>query len=167
MMSSMIILRFFIQLNHFDELAKTCLVLVTHSRTTMNETKAKLEEYVSEIEKLKQTEKELKAQIAEQLVDSQQKDKELQELREKVNAIAASPNSVQKIEHSSDFWTSLRGGCVKKTGPFGTDSIKTMIKTGKMTVHDTDPSQFGGTLLIIAARWGAYDLAQFLINNVS
>merc|ERR1712228_809237 len=48
-------------------------------------------------------------------------------------------------------------------GPFGTDSIKIMIKTGKMTVYDTD--HWNKTLLHIAAETGAYDLVQFLINN--
>merc|ERR1712228_279587 len=59
----------------------------------------------------------------------------------------------------------IRANCANKTGPFGTDDIKTMIKTGKMTVHDTDQGTYNQTLLIIAVAYGAYDLAQFLINN--
>merc|ERR1712228_1168428 len=39
------------------------------------------------------------------------------------------------------------------------------MKTGQMTVYDTDPNALNATLLIIAAGVGAYDLAQFLINN--
>merc|ERR1712228_468689 len=43
--------------------------------------------------------------------------------------------------------------------------IITMIKTGKMTVYDSNQSYGHNTLLHIAAGCGAYDLAQFLINN--
>merc|ERR1712228_201349 len=43
--------------------------------------------------------------------------------------------------------------------------IITMIKTGKMTVYDSNQSYGHNTLLHIAASCGAYDLAQFLINN--
>ena len=69
-----------------------------------------------------------------------------------------------KMEHSADFWNLIWINCAKKTGPFGTDSIKAMIKTGKMTVYDKNDD--GKTLLIFAASTGAYALAQFLINNV-
>merc|ERR1712228_1073656 len=34
-----------------------------------------------------------------------------------------------------------------------------------MTVHDIDQTTFNRTLLMTAACYGAYDLAQFLINN--
>merc|ERR1712228_993934 len=43
--------------------------------------------------------------------------------------------------------------------------IITMIKTGKMTVYDSNQTYGHNTLLHIAAGCGAYDLAQFLINN--
>ena len=71
---------------------------------------------------------------------------------------------IKPIEHSADFWTKIMNNCFRKTGPFGTDSLKIMIKTGKMTVNDTN--HWNWTLLHIAAGKGAYDLAQFLINNV-
>ena len=93
--------------------------------------------------------------------------KELKEkcefLSKKLSALSSS-GPIKKIEHSPDFWSSVKNNCAKKTGPFGTDSIKTMVKTGKMTVHDTD--QYGSTLLLIASSYGAYDLARFLLNNV-
>merc|ERR1712228_281913 len=37
--------------------------------------------------------------------------------------------------------------------------------TGKMTVYDTDETTYNRTLLLTATVMGAYDLAQFLINN--
>merc|ERR1712228_96877 len=74
-----------------------------------------------------------------------------------------SQTDTKKIEHSAEFWINIRQNCTKKTGPFGADSIKIMIKTGKMTVNDTNPWKH--TLLHIAALKGAYDLVQFLINN--
>ena len=98
-----------------------------------------------------------------------QREKELQrkneEWKQKYDALT-SPESTKTIQHSSDFWTDLSNNCAKKTGPFGSDAIKRMIKTGKMTVHDTDRSRFNRTVLIMATDHGAYDLTQFLINNV-
>ena len=113
------------------------------------EMEKKLREYALDNEKLKNV---LKA--------AEEKEKELQ----KQLSDALSPNAIKKIEHPADLWTNIGNNCVKKTGPFGSESVKTMIKTGKMTVHDTDFN--GETLLALAARSGAYDLAQFLINNV-
>merc|ERR1712228_808598 len=89
---------------------------------------------------------------------------ENQKLTDKLTALL-SPNTIKKIEHSADFWTNISMNILKNTGPFGTDSIKTMIKTGKMTVYDTHQNLWDATLLFIAASNGAYDLAQFLINN--
>ena len=112
--------------------------------------------------------KELKAKMAEQLKASRKEKKELQQecqsLREKLTAVSSS-NAPKKLEHAGDFWANIWNNCSQKTGPFGTDSIKTWIKTGKMTIYDTD--RFGRTLLGCAANYGAYDLAQFLINNVT
>ena len=106
--------------------------------------------------------------LTTELEASQKKEKKLEEkckaLSKELTA-ALSPDAPKKIKHSSDFWKEIGNHCTKKTGPFGTDSIKTMIKTGKMTVYDTDP-KYGRTLLILAAREGAYELVQFLINNV-
>ena len=97
----------------------------------------------------------------------QQKDKQrlqvIEMLKEQLQD-ALSPNRIKTIEHSAEFWSNIRNGLSKKTGPFGSDAIKAMIKAGKMTVHDTDRG--GQTLLILAASYGSYDLAQFLINNV-
>ena len=107
-------------------------------------------------------------QLKQQLKETQQREKKLQEKCEELTdklKEALSPETVRKIEHSEDFWTDIDKGSSKKTGPFGSDSIKTMVKTGKMTVHDTDG--YNRTLLTIAARNGVYDLVQFLINNVS
>lgn len=70
----------------------------------------------------------------------------------------------KSIEHSADFWAEIQNNCFRKTGTFGTDSIKIMIKTGKMTIYDSN--HWDWTLLHIAAMKGAYDLVQFLINNV-
>ena len=88
---------------------------------------------------------------------------ECESLREKLKAVS-SPSSTEKIEHSTEFWTNIWNNCIKKTGPFGSDAIRTMVKSGKMTVFDTD--HWGRTLLIDAVNYGAYDLVQFLINNV-
>merc|ERR1712228_1000730 len=71
--------------------------------------------------------------------------------------------SETKIEHSADFWRNIYNYCYHKTGPYGTDNIKSMIKKGQMTVYDTDMD--GMSTLHMAARRGAYELAQFLLNN--
>ena len=84
-------------------------------------------------------------------------------LNDKLSTLSTS-KSVQKISHSANFWSGISINCTNKAGPFGTDNIKTMLKTGKMTVYDMDG--WDRTLLIIAAQYGAYDLAQFVINNV-
>ena len=108
--------------------------------------------------------------LEQQLKELQKRDKEWQEkceaLQEENAKLAAesSAKSHEKIKHSKDFWTNIDNDCAKKTGPYCTHAIKTMIKTGKMTVHDTD--FYGRTLLHLAARNGAYDLVQFLLNNV-
>ena len=99
------------------------------------------------------------AKITKQL-EEERNEKEL--LREQLNAIS-STKTIKTIEHTGDFWSGIKNNCFRKSGPFGTDSIKMMIKTGKMTVHDTN--YWKQTLLHVAAQKGAYDLAQFLINN--
>lgn len=109
------------------------------------------EQYAQENKKIKNDKRELQEQN--------------QSLTEKLNAMSSS-KSIQPIEHSIEFWVNIKSGCAKKTGPFGTDSIKTMIKTGKMTVYDIDQTIDNRPLLHIAACCGAYDFAQLLINNV-
>ena len=97
----------------------------------------------------------------------QERERELEEkcqsLTDKLSAVSG-PLHVEKIQHSADFWTNIENGILKSSGPYGSNAIKQMVKTGKMTVHDTDV--YGHTLLIMASRYGAYELAQFLINNV-
>ena len=90
-------------------------------------------------------------------------EKENQMLKKQLEE-ALSPRKIKTIEHSAEFWTNIRNNLNQRTGPFGSDAIKAMIKAGKMTVHDTD--KYDNTLLIISARYGSYDLAKFLINNV-
>ena len=106
--------------------------------------------------------------LERQLEELQRREKEWREkcqaLTTKMNA--STSGSIKKIEHSADFWTDLCHNCTKKTGPFGSGAIRRMIKTGKMTVHDTDPARYNRTLLIMAADQGSYNLAQFLMNNV-
>ena len=118
-------------------------------------------------------EKRIEQKYALQIQQIRTMEKKMAELQEQNEALAeenkklktvTSSDSVRKIEHSNDFWSNIQNGCSKKTGPYGSDSIKTMIKTEKMTVHDSD--HWKCTLLNIAAVEGAYDLAQFLINNV-
>lgn len=107
-------------------------------------------------------------QMEKQIKEWKEKAKALQEqnqiLTDKLSAVS-SPNSVKKIAHSADFWINVKNGCVRSTGPYGTESIKTMIKTGKATVYDTDQVVSHRTFLSVAACCGAYDFAQFLINN--
>ena len=86
-----------------------------------------------------------------------------QSLTDKLTALSG-PQQVEKIQHSSDFWTKIWNGCSKSSGPYGSHAIKQMVKTGKMTANDTNAC--GNTLLIMASCNGAYELAQFLINNV-
>ena len=88
---------------------------------------------------------------------------EIQMLKEQLQDFI-SPNRIKTIDHSGEFWDSIRNNITKNAGPFGSDAVQAMIKSGKMTVHDTD--RYGFTLLHIAARRGSYDLAKFLINNV-
>ena len=106
--------------------------------------------------------KQMKQQLEAYAVKTEALEKKCESLTDKLNAV--SPPKMQKIEHSNDFWTEIDNNCSKKTGPYGSDAIKTMIKTGKMTIYDTD--NWGQTLLHIAATRGAHDLAKFLINNV-
>ena len=87
-------------------------------------------------------------------------------MQKKLDAVSAT-NTVKKIEHDADFWQNIKKNCANKTGPYGTDAIKQMIKTGKMTVHDRDHTNYNKTILGNAAEQGAFDLAKFLINNVS
>ena len=82
-------------------------------------------------------------ELTAQLKASQQQN---QLLLQKLDAVSPA-SGVKKIEHDADFWMNIQNNCVKKTGPFGTDAIKQMIKTGKMTVHDTDHTNFDKTLL--------------------
>ena len=110
------------------------------------EVEVKLKQYALENEQLKRIQNELQ--------------KENKILSDKLNATAM-PKRVQKIEHSGDFWAEIRNKCKNKSG---VTFIKNMIKEGKMTVYDENFAQ--QTLLIEAARNGAYDLTQFLINNV-
>merc|ERR1712228_466630 len=105
----------------------------------------------------------LKIKYEKQLKEGQKREEELKKQNESLRS--ASSSKIKKIEHSAEFWTNIQSNCAKKTGPFGSDSIKTMIKTGKMTVYDIDQTSRNRTLLITAACQGAYDLAQFLINN--
>ena len=109
--------------------------------------------------------KEMQKQLNQYALIVKNKDKELKELKDKLDA-ASSPNGIKKIAHSADFWAKLRNNCANKTGPFGTYAIKSMIKNGTVTIYDTDQSNHDWTLLHISAVCGAYDLAQFLINNV-
>ena len=131
-----------------------------NGQLTQEQMKSKLEKYeydnhflMGKLDEAEEREEELKKQneiLAGQLRD------------------ALSPNSImiKKCEHSAEFWKNIELNCCKKTGPFGTDAIKEMIKTGKMTMHDTEPSCYEQNLLMIAAGRGAYELVQFLINNV-
>ena len=80
--------------------------------------------------------------------------------------VALAPNANKTIEHSEQFWKNIKQHCAKKIGPFGSESIKKMIKAGKMTVNDTDSKLGNKSLLLLAVQFGAYDLVQFLINNV-
>ena len=128
----------------------------------------KLEEMEKQIKEFKKREEESSKRIADQsqkLKEAQNEKKELQQqnqvLNDKLIALS-SPKQTRSIEHSDEFWTNIRNNCFRKTGPFGTDSIKTMIKTGKMTIYDTQGRRMK-TLLHIAVNYGAYDLVQFLI----
>ena len=121
----------------------------------LDQMEKQLQQLTHENQKMKAMEKELeKARLQIET---------LKEENEKLSA-NSSAKKITTIEHSNDFWVGIDIGCSKKAGPYGTDSIKTMVKNGKMTVHDSD--YWECTLLIIAASNGAYDLAQFLINNV-
>ena len=97
----------------------------------------------------------------------QERDKEWEEkcqaLTDRLTAVSG-PQQVEKIQHDADVWINIEIGCMKTSGPYGSHAIKQMVKTGKMTVHDTDV--YGHTLLIMASSCGAYELVQFLINNV-
>ena len=74
-------------------------------------------------------------------------------------------NKLKKTtSHSADFWAEIQSNCATKSGKYGTDSIKTMVKKGKITVYDANI--WGHTLLHIAAQAGAYDLAEYLVQNV-
>ena len=91
---------------------------------------------------------------------------ELEALRNELKKRKQLEESQRKlaIEHSVDFWQNIKNNCTKKNGPFSTADIKKKIKNKEMTVYDRNG--LDQTLLIIAAQKGAYDLAQFLINNV-
>ena len=95
-------------------------------------------------------------------LDKQQQDEE----SDKLASVASARSIIKPIDHSPDFWSNINNHCNKKAGPFGTDSIKKMIKSGKMTVHDTNPYRINRTLLHTAAVYGAYELVQFLITHV-
>ena len=107
------------------------------------------QEMIRKVERLERREEEL--------------EEKCQALTDKLTAVSG-PQRVEKIQHSADFWTNIENGCLKISGPYGSHAIKQMVKTGKMTVHDTNV--YGHTLLIMASRYGAYELVQFLINNV-
>ena len=117
-------------------------------------------------EKIQKMEKEFTQKLAKMAQKLEESENEKRELSAMLSALSSSnsSNKLMKIEHSADFWTHIQNNCTRNTGPFGADSIKCMIKTGKMTLNDTNP--WGQTLLHIAATFGPYDLAHFLINNV-
>ena len=81
--------------------------------------------------------------------------KECEQLKkEKLNAF----NANKKLEHDNYFWMDIRHKCQTDQ-----DYVKLLIKSKKLTIYDHD--QRGETILIIAARQGAYKLVQFIINQ--
>ena len=63
-----------------------------------------------------------------------------------------------KNEHSGEFWKEVYELCLSDP-----DAIKTMIKNKTITLKDTDTTN--RTILHMAAKRGAYQLAQFCINS--
>ena len=83
----------------------------------------------------------------------------IQAENKKLRALSSS-QSIEKINHSQEFWNDIYFKC---TNASGIASIQELIRTKAMTLRDTD--RWGQSILFIAAARGAYDLVQFLINN--
>ena len=89
--------------------------------------------------------------------------KQLEEMETKLKKYE-SPTSTKKNKIPTELARNLETGITKKTGPYGVDAVKAMIKAGEIGINDTGHQD--KTLLIMAAIYGSFDLAQFLINNV-
>ena len=105
----------------------------------------------------------LKQQNALQAQKIKEQQQEIAALKEKLRASKPTTPGIARIKHSAEFWRNVAKNCYRRAGPFGTDSLKTMIKSGKMTVNDVDAN--GETLLLNATNYGAYEFIQFLVNN--
>ena len=80
------------------------------------------------------------------------------ELQEKLDAQSSkSSNTINK--YNEDIWNEIQ----EKIQISDEDAIKLMIKRKIITIYDGN--KYGQTILMLAARYGCYSLAQFCINN--
>ena len=101
------------------------------------------------------------AKLRQELKEKSQTIKNLRQRNAELEA-SASSSSTQKV-HSDDFWSDIWFKCIMRQSS-EIDPIKSMIKRGELSVSETN--RWNETILIIAAQCGAFDLVQFLINNV-
>eukprot|EP01083_Nonionella_stella_P188359 694138_1 len=84
---------------------------------------------------------------------------EIEVLRKKIDVLEKQQTSPQiRIQHDDVFWRDIKLKLFEDT-----DYIKSLLRSGKMTVFD-ETSAGKKTLLIMAARYGNYEIAQLALN---
>eukprot|EP01083_Nonionella_stella_P041785 113140_1 len=82
------------------------------------------------------------------------------DLKKENELLRKQQTSPQQIQHDDAFWREIGAKLIENTE---TDFIKSLLRSGKMTVFDEIHSS-KKTLLIMAARYGNYEIAQLALN---
>eukprot|EP01083_Nonionella_stella_P159988 522522_1 len=93
--------------------------------------------------------------VRRQLMNEQ---KELVDLKKEIELLRKLQTSPNQIQHDDAFWGDIGAKLIENTA-----FIKSLLSSGKMTVFDEMYSS-KKTLLIMAARYGNYEIAQFALN---
>eukprot|EP01083_Nonionella_stella_P254101 873623_1 len=85
-------------------------------------------------------------------------EKEIVSLKNEIELLRKQQTSPHQTQHDDAFWSDIGPKLIEST-----DFIKSLLRSGEMTVFDETPST-KKTLLIMASRYGNYEIAQLALN---